>query len=230
VATLLRAGSKIEGCAISNGYNSVTTSRGGGVLMFPNTTLQNCIVVSNGSVSAAGYGGGVHLFGGGTLRNCLITRNRAALAGGGVYGGLFAVYSLGIGAGGRIENCTIVSNIVTGAGGYGGGIAGGSTTNSIILYNGASSNENWYTGSVIGYSCSTPAPPGTNNVDVAPMFKDATADNYRLMTLSPCRDCGIFLPWMIDATDLAGNKRVFNAGPDLGAYEVPLQGTMLMVR
>lgn len=44
--------------------------------------------------------------------------------------------------------------------------------------------------------------------------------DYTLMKRSPARDAGARLSWMTaDATDIAGNARVFDSAPDLGAYE-----------
>ena len=50
---------------------------------------------------------------------------------------------------------------------------------------------------------------------------------------NPCIDGGTTLPWMTGAKDLAGNDRVINGLPDLGAYEFgavsALPGIMIIV-
>ena len=67
-----------------------------------------------------------------------------------------------------------------------------------------------------------------------PKFVDEANGDYRLAATSPCREKGIVLDWMADATDLNGNPRLVNilgkvaadALPDLGCYECQVRGIL----
>lgn len=75
-----------------------------------------------------------------------------------------------------------------------------------------------------------------------PKFVDTANGDYHLAYNSPCREKGIVLGWMADATDLGGNQRLVNllgkafttdALPDLGCYEcqeVGIQPTVVTFR
>lgn len=78
-------------------------SRGGGALMFTNTSLIDCVVIG----CSARYGGGVHLRRGGTLSGGYAVGNTAVASGGGVL-----IYDSG-----TVTNCYIGSNKAYDAGG-----------------------------------------------------------------------------------------------------------------
>jgi hypothetical protein len=67
-----------------------------------------------------------------------------------------------------------------------------------------------------------------------PKFVDAANGDYHLAYNSPCREKGLVLGWMADATDLGGNPRLVNllgraaadALPDLGCYECQERGEL----
>jgi hypothetical protein len=62
-----------------------------------------------------------------------------------------------------------------------------------------------------------------NLVNADPLFVDYQMDNYRLDTLSPASDIGdleiINISLLNIETDIDGNSRIMDVGPDLGAYE-----------
>jgi len=64
--------------------------------------------------------------------------------------------------------------------------------------------------------------PGTGETSLSPQFVDAINDDYQLSSSSPCIDAGIDAYPVTISTDLAGTLRIFNAVPDMGAYEFAL--------
>ena len=63
-----------------------------------------------------------------------------------------------------------------------------------------------------------------------PLFRGRGADPWQLRKGSPCVDRALRADWMTkEATDLVGKRRVYGAGPDLGAYECIPPGLLLMV-
>lgn len=71
-----------------------------------------------------------------------------------------------------------------------------------------------------------------HSISADPRFVDASAGNYRLDRASPCRDAGtaVFDGIAAPDRDLDGNRRPMNNGFDLGAYEYPVGGTILLIR
>lgn len=111
----------------------VATYRAGGVWAADNSLISNSVVYGNSAPQEGGAAiqeSGIHsssiqsntatgTFGGGLglfkswASNCIIAGNTAVTQSGGVWTGI----------GASLWNCTIADNVVTGAGGYGGGIA-----------------------------------------------------------------------------------------------------------
>lgn len=71
-----------------------------------------------------------------------------------------------------------------------------------------------------------------NSIIADPRFADAGNDDFALGRGSPCRDVGresmggVFAP----DHDIAGNKRPIGTGYDIGAYEHPFSGSILLIR
>ena len=69
------------------------------------------------------------------------------------------------------------------------------------------------------------------NFAADPRLVDAANGDYSLTPASPCRNVASVQPWMATATDLAGNPRVLQDLPDLGAYELWIEpGTMIIFK
>jgi PKD repeat protein len=134
-------------------------SQGGGAR---DGALYNCVVRAN----TASSGGGVDSS---TLRGCAVLANRADSGGGGVYAG-------------TLYNCTVTDNA---SGAYGGGVADAVVYNSIVYDNRAPAFANHYV-TPFAYSCTTPPPGGTGNLDANPRL----ADPLHLSADSPCRGAG----------------------------------------
>ena len=192
---------------------------------FGSGELENCVATNN-------YGRGVA--GLPNLRNCLIANN------GGV-----GVYYVTAGES-LIENTTIANNDNYGIYGYAGGDLGSRAVlvNSIVSgnkthdYMSSKADDCVVSNSVVtvltksGHDASQDQNRYTYTAAQV-KFTDAANGDYTLKRRSPCRDQGIKLGWMTDdATDLAGNPRVFGDLPDLGCYEncTPAPGLMLLLR
>jgi hypothetical protein len=144
----LTGGAALAGFTLTNGATRAagdgdTEQRGGGVFGDSVTAIvSNCIVVNN---SAAGSGGGSAV--GFSLYNCSFTGNSAPVGGGAVGGVLWNCTLTGNLAsdtsGGAwditLNNCSIISNVVSGSGGSGGGVGLGTLTNCVLLGNQAAS-------------------------------------------------------------------------------------------
>jgi hypothetical protein len=220
--------STISGCTISNNW----TQRAGGGAYVDGCEVDRCIIVGNVSgyhFGPAGRGGGVFATNS-VIRNSLIAGNRAHPGSGSAGDG--TVPGLGGGVylrGGSLLNCTLTGNQATHAGGI--DVESGIVRNSIIYFNTASANANWYNGPfddpalTFRYCCTTPnpgrtpPPPWVRNIVADPQFVDQTNGNYRLARTSPCYGAGVNESWMDGATDLDGNPRIFDGTVDIGAWE-----------
>ena len=148
----------------------------------------------------------------------------------------------------RVENCTIVSNRTdgTGAGVY---VKAGTAeiVNTVIASNVGGmtnaaeicSNEVYVAqgASVTWTRSRVPAEAGIDDAGVTtadPMFnfgRRASVPYWGILADSPLKNKGVKLEWMTpEAKDLGGQKRVFNAKPDLGCYESQVGGTVIIVR
>jgi PKD repeat protein len=223
----------VRRCLIAS--NTAVSAHGGGVRV-DSGTMEHCLIVHN---QADGNGGGVLKTGTvtGVMRNCLVVGNQAGQKGGGAHvesGTLI------------LENCTIVGNQADNGGGIWtlAQIAG---TNCILVLNKATTtggaDDLGNTATNFVFSCSSALPHGTNgNVAADPRFVKSgqgyglahAPGDYRLRVGSPCVDAGIGLPWMANATDLAGADRIQNGLPDMGVYEgavfVSPRGTFILIR
>ncbi len=205
----------------------------GGGVYGTSALVVNCILSNNTSRSR---GGGMHL---GTGYNNLVIDNRGQSNGGGVCGGTH-------------YNTLILRNSTTGPGGG----AGYQTTlyNCTVMENNAPSQAgvqdcdlvntiSW--GNVGGadrvssaiHSCGAVLTEahGTGNTTVNPNI--ATSGKYRYLPApgSPCINGGILYPWMSDpkdfrAWDLSGRKRVIDDVVDMGAFESPIRGYLMIIR
>jgi len=183
--------------------------------------LENVTIRGNYATLGAG---GLYMDGG-TLRNVLIAENGTA----GNSGGAFVSR-----ADSQLYNVTIVRNSSDAVGSIAGlNLTAGAATNVIAYYNYRTVDKNWGanlsdSGGSIAYSSTLPARSGTGNTSADPQFFDWVNGDYRLRPGSPAMDSGLEMPWMTDATDLAGGPRIRNGTPDQGAYEAegPLEGPL----
>jgi hypothetical protein len=189
-------------------YNTITgnsAERRGGGLCECGGTIQNNTITGN----SAGDGGGLWDCDG-TIQNNSVSGNSG--------GGLAS-------CDGRIQNNTIAGNSAALSGG---GLFWCNATiqNCIVWGNTPSSSPQLSGSGVPTYSCIEGwSGGGQGNISPksGPGFVNPNDDDYHLQPGSPCIDTGKNEDWMLAATDLDGNPRVFHGGlsltVDMGAYE-----------
>ena len=185
-----------NGATRTNGDAELEQAGGGVWCQSTGAALSNCIVVANSAV----FGGGTYR---GTLYNCLLSSNSVS---GNLYGGGGAYRS-------TLYNCTVSGNSANAS--AGGGVSGATLYNSIIYYNSALVDSNYWASSM-NYCATTPTP--TNGIGNAPLFVDAAKGNLRLKAVSPCINAGNN-EYVVSGWDLDGNPRIAGGTVDIGAYE-----------
>ncbi len=206
----------IARCTISNNwtYAAWPEGKGGGVLMTRTGLIENCNICNNWG---SDRGGGIVLDTNCEARSCMIQNNKSQYYAGGVY----------VDQGARLCNCTVVHNSTMAIGSSGGGVHcyyGGRLANTIVYFNNAAdlaTSNYWDEGGLATFSncCSSPMPVGTANIGADPQFVAASLDKFHLKSGSPCIDAGTNAGWMLTATDIDGQERVFNHRVDIGADE-----------
>ncbi|GEM_PF-686275 len=190
---------RFSGCSADTWGGGAHLEQGGEIY---NSTFSGCYAVT--------FGGGVSMYGGGRLYTCLVTHN-SANRGGGVYTRYYPS---------RLDNCSIVSNT---AGTEGGGLyirEGADLRGSIVYYNAAPTNENFYRYGTIAAQDSCVYPKlGNPCITNEPQFVNVDGD-YHLQASSPCINAAPVYNWMNGAEDLDGNPRVSGGYVDMGVYEV----------
>lgn len=197
---------RMSRCVIAYNQNTGFYSPGSGVAISAGI-LENCLVYSNRSTHTSGDRGcgGVRLSGSGVVRNCTIYGNYCGTLAGGIrqYGSAMVI------------NTAIFDNLAP------------NDTSSAGAPDWRADNANCFSNCAVkveaGYNCVV-----TNN----PMFKNAGALDFALQKTSPLRDRGLNMPWMENATDLAGKLRIDHKQVDIGCYEVEWipAGTIFLFR
>ncbi len=190
--------------------------RGGGIYMVGGS-IENCVIGTNWmttTTSASAQGGGVYMTGG-RIRNTLLTQNQSQKDGGAIYA-----------TAGIVESTTAAGNRSWDAATVAGVFLSGATvavSNSVFFGNyrdfdrlDASVSAS---GGTLAYACTQPERAGTGNTGKDPEYMNAPGGDFRLRPGSPVLDAGLELGWMASAVDVAGNPRLGNGKPDMGALE-----------
>jgi hypothetical protein len=198
----ISGGGTVVNCRLLNNWGR---QNGGGAY---GSVLVGCILKGNTSWTGGGSEGSV-------LTNCLLVGNSSTVTGG---GGSY---------GDKLFNCTVVSNSATGVAPSGGGGVDNATivVNSIVCFNNAMSNPNYFDSPMV-CCCTTPLASGSGNITNAPQFFDPATDNYRLQSTSPCIGAGTN-SYAQTTTDLDGNPRISGTTVDIGAYEFVYTSSVL---
>jgi len=193
-----------NGATLAGNMGGGPLDSGGGIYCTsPNGEAGNCVLSNNSAI----FGGGIA---NGTLNNSLVFGNQANFGGG--------AYSA------TLLNCTVVNNTGLlpnqGAGVcFNSGI--GAVFNSIVLANYDAppfSLDNYcpFYSFAFAYSCSSPLPSGTGNVNVSPQFLDW----FHLAAVSPCIGTGSDSYASVYASGYDLDGEPWNNPPSMGCDEV----------
>lgn len=246
-------GGTLQDCTVSgNGPTGQHTEGAGITIQGLSGLVDRCRIIGNVTpADGTCCGAGVFLLGG-TLRNSLVAFNHG-LTGAGIY--------VEQNKSAVIENCTVVSNTVTKTDkwnpikkGAGLVICGAATVRNTVVYGNLDTKgtldctaendiaiyapkdkESSVSNSVTFVNCALPVALGENAVTNTPKFvkfdPGSGRFDFQLRSASPCRNAGAELDWMAGALDVAGNPRIFNGAPDIGAYEtLRMPGGIIVVR
>jgi len=169
------------------------------------------------------YGAGLYLGGPCTVVNNVIAFNSATSDG---YSSTVAHVSEGGGiysdGSATITNNTVYGNQVSvkyGTSSRGGGIFGGTITNTIAWANSAHVGPDIHGAGKVSYCNVTTAFPGPGNISSDPRFLNVGGRDFHLMHASPCRNKGTNGAPSLPATDFEGDRRIAAGTVDIGADE-----------
>lgn len=214
-------GPQIIECVIENNFAG---SLGGGIyfqnsVQHLNATVDGTLIRNN----QANEGSGIHFNHCGYLINSVVEENQATSYG----GGMFVTWESYINElPPKVINSTIVNNT---ADVKGGGICyminGGQVVNSIVYDNlpvNYEKNDFFIDQGIdFNFSCTSPLPEGTGNVDSDPLFVDSENSDYHLTTFSPCLGAGTDTEAPDDDYDGQSRPNPADTAPDIGAFEHP---------
>ncbi len=222
---------------------------GGGIsVLADNALVTHSVILGNSSANNGAWGGAVWINNpGAVVRNCLITGNSHSTAysnDGKYFGAGVAIYK------GKLESCTVVGNISGGCAGVGlwANQRDARITNCLIADNIVTNNdvsaeqkeiwevyEVYRADSVNTDFINCAAPVLINETENCVFleenpFVNPAAGNYRLNSGTKALDSGLLQNWMINSVDLDSRRRARNGTPDIGCYERPKYGTVIMVK
>ena len=216
----------------ADGTISPTIGTGGGVYG-SGSLVVNCVISNNTSESR---GGGMN---GSVGYNNLVTGNHSGTEGGGVFGGQHyntliidnSAVGFGGGAGWQtyLYNCTVLNNSATSAA----GVRYSYLVNTITWDN--TGTADWVVWATNSCGLALTAAMGPGNTTRNPRLIAAGEEQFLPGAGSPAINSGLAFPWMTDPGDFRshdrnGNRRLRGSGVDMGAFEVPMVGSMMMLR
>lgn len=233
-------GGVLSHCMVSNCSCIAANSKsGGGVYIEPgaDTALVDaCVISACKSHHENGAGGAAISVAAGLVRNCLITGNDMN----NVSGGPKACGSVRV-VGGVVANCTVAGNRSKTCPGI---VANydaktpnpGRVVNCAIGDNTTQNTDGTYNTSWAGDPncfdhCIGPEQINASCFAGEGLFVDAANGDYRLPKDSVALDKGVRHGWMLPGgKDFFGGHRVCNGRPDLGYFELQVNGTLFILR
>ena len=233
----------------SDSPNGVSQIGGLGISVSGNSLVERCVfdnLVIKDSHPCGGFGpyGAAIQQSGGTVRNCLIRNCQLTLSASAKETSTRAATTAGVMmSGGKLVNCTIVSNRTDGTSGGlyvhkpDAGLSaiaknciiwGNTTDDTVPDWAGANGAD-----ARISYCCTTPALSDEHSIAEDPMFKNPELLDGVISAFSPCARTGVYDAAALgDAPlDLYGEKLRTPGGKlPMGCVSVPSPGLILMIR
>lgn len=231
----------IDGCWFENYYYGGEGSCAGLVYSQSGSgaMADRCVIRNNSFNDTTQLKGMVNLSGG-VLQNCLIAGNSSNRRHWKAGASARTDSACGIYAtGGKIRNCTVVSNAVvntdlTKAMSEPGlrGASAVSVVNTLVADNAVITNISQNivaeTPAGVTYSCTTEAATfGEGCQEVVPGAYSFADGKVSIALGGPCHNKGLAMAWMDGATDLYGKRRISGNRPDIGCAELSLSGLIL---
>ena len=208
----------ISNCVIVANKQTGNSDTAKGILQVEGGMVVNTKIVGNSYASSKL---GTVCLAGGTMRNCLVADNAATRAVGGV----------AVSGAATLESCTIAGNATESTASISGlnvNEVRATVCNVLVAGNGDGEGSEWNLGAT---ATVTTCFLGTDPVSgEGPLFRNPAKGDYRIRSASPARDAGTMQPWMTDSCDLQGVPRILNNRVDIGCYEVPQSGIVLIFR
>ena len=242
------AGGTVSNCVV-RGANSIGNyARGAGAWLNSDDALLTHCVVTNNTASGSGYQytEGIGIFvhvARGTVANCLIANNHDS-GGTATHTNVKQDWSNGVAVDhGALLNCTVATNEARHAAGvylhpngYATNVVVAGCVNHCTFYvNGEPKfTDVGFSGTIANAShCASDGGEALDETCVAgtmeTFFRDVAALDYRPRMNSPLVDKGVAYAG-IAAIDLLGNKRVVSRAPDIGCYENPPVGLVIVIK
>ena len=242
------AGGTVSNCVV-RGANSIGNyARGAGAWLNSDDALLTHCVVTNNTASGSGYQytEGIGIFvhvARGTVANCLIADNHDS-GGTATHTNVKQDWSNGVAVDhGALLNCTVATNEARHAAGvylhpngYATNVVVAGCVNHCTFYvNGEPKfTDVGFSGTIANAShCASDGGEALDETCVAgtmeTFFRDVAALDYRPRMDSPLVDKGVAYAG-IAAIDLLGNKRVVSRAPDIGCYENPPVGLVIVIK
>ncbi len=242
------AGGTVSNCVV-RGANSIGNyARGAGAWLNSDDAFLTHCVVTNNTASGSGYQytEGIGIFvhvARGTVANCLIANNHDS-GGTATHTNEKQDWSNGVAVDhGALINCTVATNEARHAAGvylhpngYATNVVVAGCVNHCTFYvNGEPKfTDVGFSGTIANAShCASDGGEALDETCVAgtmeTFFRDVAALDYRPRMDSPLVDKGVAYAG-IAAIDLLGNKRVVSRAPDIGCYENPPVGLVIVIK
>ena len=214
-AGIRTSGGTIRNCRIlrnvSGGGHDTSNTRGMGLYIVGNATVEDCLIVSNG-LNAVWMNSG-------TVRNCLIIGSKTTATS----------YTAGVDmSGGTLQNCTIWGNAANNA--FSGlKMTSGTAVNNIVFGNGtlgsAVVSGGTFNTNIVDAASAVTTSKAVGNMKADPLLANPEDGDFSLDFASPALDAAA--PITAIAHDLAGVTRPQGAAPDIGCYELVQAGGAL---